>query len=1129
MPPRYRYPGTKPFSAEDENVFYGRKQDIDRLYQLLGLKNMLIFYSASGMGKSSLIRAGLIPRLRNEIKEKTFLPITIRFGASDHEGDKRGQTLLDIAIAELVKEANKLQDKKLPFINDAETFSSLWCLVKLFEKNNIHLLLIVDQAEEIFTYKTDAVNVLKEELYLLFNRNIPAFFHKKIQEQLDLLESEDKNISHERTNEQEKDRLDSINSDVEFIYSPLKVKTLFAIREDKLGLFNVFSDYFPDVLKDTYKLLPLSKANATEAITGPAKTPGDFASPCFDFSARALKNLLTNIKEDNDTYDPFSIQLNCSYIEMSCVISQQKKIIDEADIPDEGKIVRDYYKSVWDSVTGTDAEKENYKKEIEEKLIDPKQEIRKYVYEKDLSNISGILHLLQQKGLVRQDQRGEEHYIELSHDRLIKPMIEASRQRIAEENLKKEYEQKLKAAEVEKAAAERRRKKVKSNIYAGIGITAVVIFVVSCVVIWLEARKDKELEIYQSYLTVNKTNPTLAYNIAMYGKAKGFNSFRDLVAKTDAVSQGYITTAFIVPDNTYGTYLSHDKTQIIVVGETEIRYFNKRGLLDSTKPFGGNIIYSSYKSGKGYVLLQKGSMDDYELTTFAGSTLLKFYDYEMPRSFEVSYDGKCVMINSDTFKIQNSKTIALVPNNYSANTEVTSACFIRDGKSIIKGKWNGYIVNLNDSFRNTSGIALLRAVNNSIVLAVGRDNNGYFINIKNKQTSRDNASSVNSSAVAGKILGETFGAITSIGISDDKVIVATEDHQARIYRPDGKKVATLTGHTGKIVNANFSDDGKEIVTASTNGEIFVWKVGKSRSLKGEIRKLSPLDYQILLKNESLPTGENNAEQKLDNLIADNVTYIRQFYSGTDEKDDSSINATLEADYKAVMQPSLNKQLNKDEKRLLLSNYSKISNIQLERADPKNGLAYNALLDKSDSLGISIILIDTLDWQKALEFNYYHFNFYINSLVKANDYTQAVKYSYKKIDLLNPFYLKYSSNTQIKDELVGGIGAAAFYSCYVGRYNDAVQNSLNAIKIDPNQYWLYTNLALGYLFSGRYTEAVDIYTKYKDKPKDAARGDITKVKAGFLADLDEFEKKGIINSQNQNLCNQVQYIRNNILK
>jgi len=342
----YRYPGTKPFSIEDKDIFYGRTQDVERLYQLLNLKSMLIFYSASGIGKSSLIRAGLIPKLKNkndensdsngnESDEKTRFPVIIRFGAGDYfdkdEKEEQQKTLLNIVIAELTKQANSLKDQVLPFTSDAETYSSLWCLVKLFEKNNINLLLIIDQAEEIFTYPADEVNQLKEELYLLFNRNIPAFLHKKIQ--LELAAIRKRTVTTSETIlptgsdvvQLKEQTIESINKDIEFIYSAIKSKILFAVREDKLGLFNVFNDYFPDVLKDTYKLLPLSKQNAIEAITGPAEIEDDFASQPFNFSSEALKKLLNNIKEDNETYDPFSIQLNCSYIELNCIIKEGKK------------------------------------------------------------------------------------------------------------------------------------------------------------------------------------------------------------------------------------------------------------------------------------------------------------------------------------------------------------------------------------------------------------------------------------------------------------------------------------------------------------------------------------------------------------------------------------------------------------------------------------------------------------------------------------------------------------------------------------------------------------------------------------------------------------------------------------
>ena len=74
----YRYPGATPFSVEQEHIFFGRAQDTENLFRLVRRETMVVLYGKSGLGKSSLINAGLIPRFR---EEGAYHPVSVRFYA----------------------------------------------------------------------------------------------------------------------------------------------------------------------------------------------------------------------------------------------------------------------------------------------------------------------------------------------------------------------------------------------------------------------------------------------------------------------------------------------------------------------------------------------------------------------------------------------------------------------------------------------------------------------------------------------------------------------------------------------------------------------------------------------------------------------------------------------------------------------------------------------------------------------------------------------------------------------------------------------------------------------------------------------------------------------------------------
>ena len=68
MPPEGApYVGLRPFARADAAIFFGRSQQILELYHRIGEgKRLILFYGSSGVGKSSLLFAGLFPRLEGK-------------------------------------------------------------------------------------------------------------------------------------------------------------------------------------------------------------------------------------------------------------------------------------------------------------------------------------------------------------------------------------------------------------------------------------------------------------------------------------------------------------------------------------------------------------------------------------------------------------------------------------------------------------------------------------------------------------------------------------------------------------------------------------------------------------------------------------------------------------------------------------------------------------------------------------------------------------------------------------------------------------------------------------------------------------------------------------------------------
>lgn len=405
----YRYPGATPFTTGQQHIFFGRRQDTEDLCRLIRREALVVLYGKSGLGKSSLLNAGIVPAF---LKEGVYTPIVIRFGAWTEGKTETPLSLTKAALTEAFP-----ADTFLAALLPGE--DSLWRHAKNRQLNGGgRPLLLFDQFEELFSYPENQVAAFQQELAELRNTGIPLRFRRRLEaaDAPDLSEAEE-----------------------DLLESPLEARLLFAIRSDRMHLLNRLSDYLPNVLRHSYELGPLAVEDARDAITLPAQATGaGFATAPFVFSAPAVSRLLSFLRDDQDggRIEGILLQMLCEHYERKQVEALGHTLLDLPQIGDPNEVVRNYYEEKIRSLPA--AQQPAARLLIEDGLVSDGEAMRLSLHEAYIAHEFGVgkplLETLVDSRLLRSEPflRGGYTY-ELSHDRLVPAVLGARNQRREEE------------------------------------------------------------------------------------------------------------------------------------------------------------------------------------------------------------------------------------------------------------------------------------------------------------------------------------------------------------------------------------------------------------------------------------------------------------------------------------------------------------------------------------------------------------------------------------------------------------------------------------------------------------------------------------------------------------------------
>jgi hypothetical protein len=230
------WPGLLSFTEAGSAFFFGRNQEIAELHRRVKNQTLTILFGQSGYGKTSLVLAGLFPKLRGE----GFQPIRLR---PDYESD--------LSVVDQVK-----QHVAREFDGSVDTKASLWeCFHRIENplcsvQDGRTSCLVFDQFEEIFTlgHKSIAslqqVDAFLQELSCLVENTVPPGLEAELERNPEAAEG--------------------------FEFSRQGYRVVIVLREDYLADFEGLKRRMPAIMQNRMRLGRLTRAQALEAIRGPA-------------------------------------------------------------------------------------------------------------------------------------------------------------------------------------------------------------------------------------------------------------------------------------------------------------------------------------------------------------------------------------------------------------------------------------------------------------------------------------------------------------------------------------------------------------------------------------------------------------------------------------------------------------------------------------------------------------------------------------------------------------------------------------------------------------------------------------------------------------------------------------------
>ncbi|MCE7951928.1 MAG: ATP-binding protein [Xanthomonadales bacterium PRO7] len=463
LDPENPWLGLFSYSEETRAYFHGRDEEAAELARRVQRKLLTVLFGQSGLGKTSLLRAGLVPRLRTE----GFCPVYVRVDyapESPPPSEQIKQAILR-ATAEAghwTRPGSAIEGESLwEFLHHRED------LLRDRDGNTLMPLLIFDQFEEIFTLgQADDTGRLRAKQFL--------------EDLADLVENRPPVALEERIENDD-------NASADFDFARADYRILIALREDYLAHLEGVKTIMPSI---TQNRMRLARMNGVQALSAVVKPGGKLVSQEV---AEAIVRFVAGGSElANAEIEPSLLSLVCR--ELNTVRLGQKRREISADLlaGSRDTILSEFYeRSLADQPAGV-------RRVVEDDLLTEsgyRESLAEERVGKALAAAGAApdaLATLVNRRLLRIEERLDMRRVELTHDVLCAVVL-ASRNSRREREAREEAERQL-AAQREREAAVHRAL-VRARTIASVCIVLMLLAVAGAIFGWINMRRARSAEL----------------------------------------------------------------------------------------------------------------------------------------------------------------------------------------------------------------------------------------------------------------------------------------------------------------------------------------------------------------------------------------------------------------------------------------------------------------------------------------------------------------------------------------------------------------------------------------------------------------------------------------------------------